>query len=61
MADTNSRTKVLRLSDVEELADDKEKCIIIINNRVYDITKFLDEVCCSNVNFSFINMIFIFL
>ena len=37
--------KVLTLAEVKQLAQDKNKCILIINNRVYDVTKFMDEVC----------------
>lgn len=33
-----------RLDEIKQLAEDKDKCIMIINNHVYDITKFLDEV-----------------
>ena len=40
--------KVLTLAEVKQLAEDKNKCILIINNRVYDITKFMDEVCIEN-------------
>lgn len=46
MASGNSDTakKVLTLAQVQELAADKEKCIMIIDDHVYDITKFIDEV-----------------
>ena len=30
--------------EVQELAADKDKCVMIINNHVYDVTKFMDEV-----------------
>ncbi|UJR16321.1 hypothetical protein I4U23_003227 [Adineta vaga] len=35
--------KVLTLAEVKQLAEDKSKCIMIINNQVYDVTKFLEE------------------
>ena len=42
---TNSTTdNAMSLADVEQLSKDKERLIIIINNRVYDVKKFLDEV-----------------
>lgn len=31
------------MHDVQQLAKDRSKCIIVINNRVYDVTKFIDE------------------
>jgi cytochrome b involved in lipid metabolism len=40
----NSDIKVLTLVEVQKLAEDKEKCILVIDNHVYDITKFIDEV-----------------
>jgi len=40
----NSNEKVLTLAEVKQLSEDKDKCIMIIDNRVYDITKFMDEV-----------------
>ncbi|CAF0838662.1 unnamed protein product [Rotaria sp. Silwood1] len=43
MVDTQSDKQVLTLSEVQKLAEDKSRCILIINNRVYDVTKFLDE------------------
>ncbi|CAF0868989.1 unnamed protein product [Rotaria sordida] len=39
----NSNTKVLTLAECRKLAEDKDKCILLINNRVYDVTKFLEE------------------
>jgi len=39
-----SEKQVYRLAEVKQLAEDKSKCIMIINNHVYDITRFLDEV-----------------
>ena len=42
--DTSDK-KVLTMAEVQTLAADKEKCIMVINNHVYDITKFIDEVC----------------
>ena len=42
--DTTSDEKVLTLAEVQQLSEDKNKCIMIINNNVYDVTKFLDEV-----------------
>ena len=47
MASTNdtSDKKVLTLVEVQQLAIDKDKCIMIIDNHVYDVTKFIDEVC----------------
>ena len=41
--DTSAK-KVLTLAEVKKLAEEKDKCIMIINDRVYDITKFIDEV-----------------
>ncbi|CAF0805015.1 unnamed protein product [Rotaria sordida] len=43
MATSNSDKQVLTLSEVKQLAEDKNRCILVINNRVYDVTKFLDE------------------
>lgn len=43
--DTTSNQKVLTLAEVQRLAEAKDKCIMIIDNHVYDITKFMDEVC----------------
>lgn len=40
----NSDAKVLTLAEVRQLSEDKDKCIMIIDNHVYDITKFMDEV-----------------
>ena len=40
-----SDKKVLTMAEVKDLAANKEKCIMVINNRVYDVTKFIDEVC----------------
>ena len=40
-----AESKVLTLAEVEKIAADKEKCLMIINNRIYDVTKFMDEVC----------------
>jgi len=37
--------KFLTIAEVKQLATDKNKCILIINNRVYDVTTFSDEVC----------------
>lgn len=42
--DDNSTKKVLTLTEVQQLAEDKNKCILIINDHVYDVTKFIDEV-----------------
>ena len=39
-----SPKKVLTLAEVQQLAEAKDKCILIINDHVYDITKFIDEV-----------------
>jgi cytochrome b involved in lipid metabolism len=44
MANTTDK-KLLTLAEVNQLAEDRNKCILIINNRVYDVTKFIDEVC----------------
>jgi len=41
----NSDQKVLTMAEVRQLAEDKDKCILVIDNRVYDVTKFMDEVC----------------
>ncbi|CAF1002646.1 unnamed protein product [Adineta ricciae] len=35
--------KIYRLAEVKQLAEDRSKCIMVINNRVYDVTKFIDE------------------
>lgn len=35
--------RVLTWAHVQQLATDRNKCIIVISNRVYDLTKFLDE------------------
>jgi hypothetical protein len=50
MANTGetSNKKTLTLAEVRVLAEDKTKCILVINNRVYDTTKFIDEVCFLN-------------
>lgn len=40
----DSGKKVLTLAEVKQLAEDKNKCIMIISDHVYDVTKFLDEV-----------------
>ncbi|CAF1982007.1 unnamed protein product [Rotaria magnacalcarata] len=40
---SSTDNKVLTLSEVRELADDKNKCIMMIDNNVYDITRFLEE------------------
>jgi cytochrome b involved in lipid metabolism len=45
MAKTTSDKKMLTLAEVNQLAEDKNKCIMMINNRVYDVTAFIDEVC----------------
>jgi hypothetical protein len=44
-ADNTSDKKVLTLVEVQKLAEDKSKCILVINDRVYDVTQFIDEVC----------------
>jgi cytochrome b involved in lipid metabolism len=44
-ANDTSDKKVLTLAEVQQLAEDKNKCILLINNHVYDVTKFIDEVC----------------
>ena len=36
--------KVYRWAEVKQLAEDRNKCIMVINNGVYDVTKFIDEV-----------------
>ena len=41
--DTNEQ-KFLTLAEVKTLAADREKCILVIDNRVYDVTRFMDEV-----------------
>ena len=38
-----SNERVLTWAQVQQLADDRNKCIIVIKNRVYDVTKFIDE------------------
>lgn len=38
-------SQVYTLAEIKQLAEDKNKCIMLINNKVYDITKFMDEVC----------------
>lgn len=42
--ENNSAKKVLTLAEVKQLAEDKNKCIMIISDHVYDVTKFIDEV-----------------
>ena len=42
--DDASVKKVLTLAEVKQLAEDKNKCIMIISDHVYDVTKFIDEV-----------------
>ena len=44
MAGNSSQKKVFTLSEVKQLAEDRNKCILLINNHVYDISKFIDEV-----------------
>jgi hypothetical protein len=44
-ANDTSDKKVLTLVEVQKLAEDKDKCVMVINNRVYDVSKFIDEVC----------------
>lgn len=46
MAPTDDTTeqKFLTLAEVKTLAADREKCILVIDNRVYDVTRFMDEV-----------------
>nr|AFK35196.1 unknown [Lotus japonicus] len=39
----DSDKEVLTMAEVQKRATDKDKCIMVIDNRVYDITKFLDE------------------
>ena len=43
-ANGTSDKKVLTLAEVQTLAAEKDKCIMIIDNHVYDVTKFIDEV-----------------
>ena len=44
-ADNNVPARnVLTLAQVQELSANRQKCIMIIDNRVYDVTKFMDEV-----------------
>lgn len=40
----DSDKKEIRMADIQKQTTDKDKCIMVIDNRVYDITKFLDEV-----------------
>ena len=40
----SAEQNVFTQTQVKELAQDRNKCILVINNRVYDITKFIDEV-----------------
>ena len=42
--DDSSEKKIYTLAEVQELAADKEKCIMVISNHIYDVTKFMDEV-----------------
>lgn len=44
-ADDISNETVLTMAEVRQRAEDKNKCIMVIDNQVYDITKFTDEVC----------------
>ncbi|CAF1016157.1 unnamed protein product [Rotaria sp. Silwood1] len=41
--DVTSNTKILTLAEIRKLAEDKDRCILTINNRVYDVTRFLEE------------------
>ena len=41
---TVPKKKLLTLAEVKELSANREKCLMIIHNRVYDVTKFIDEV-----------------
>ncbi len=50
MANSSSDGNVLSLAEVKQLAEDKNKCILLINNRIYDVTKFIDEVCKNSRN-----------
>ncbi|CAF0993899.1 unnamed protein product [Rotaria magnacalcarata] len=43
MANIASGIKPLTLLEVKDLAEKEKKCVIVINNRVYDVTKFIDE------------------
>ncbi len=54
MANSSSDGNVLSLTEVKQLAEDKNKCVLIINNRIYDVTKFIDEVCENSRNCFFI-------
>lgn len=44
MSANSSDQKVFTQAQVKKLAEDRNKCILVINNQVYDITKFIDEV-----------------
>ncbi|CAF3378850.1 unnamed protein product [Rotaria sp. Silwood2] len=35
--------KLMTMAEVQQLAKQPDKCVIVINNRVYDVTKFTDE------------------
>ena len=39
-----SENKIMTLDEVAQLAENKNNCILVINNRVYNVTNFLDEV-----------------
>ncbi|CAF4176609.1 unnamed protein product [Rotaria socialis] len=43
MANISSGKKPLTLLEVKDLVEKEKKCVIVINNRVYDVTKFIDE------------------
>ncbi|CAF2882334.1 unnamed protein product [Rotaria sp. Silwood2] len=45
MASTNDTPakKVLTLAEFRKLAEDKDKSILMINNHIYDVTRFLEE------------------
>ncbi len=47
MASVNdtSDKKVLTLVEVQQLAAEKDKYILVIDNHIYDVSKFIDEVC----------------
>jgi cytochrome b involved in lipid metabolism len=52
MAHTTSDKKLLTLAEVKQLAEDRNKVILVINNGVYDVSKFIDEVCYQKKLFS---------
>ncbi|CAF0861704.1 unnamed protein product [Rotaria sordida] len=41
LMENDTDSKILTMAEVRELVQDNNKCIVIINNRVYNVTPFL--------------------